>query len=142
MGITDAFGNFIGSLLSGAIRKAGDLAGSFVAKKIRAPEKWELIKVDDEEKKVSFSRIGDGGYNLLYDSKDIGQISRHETKVYKGKSENSTKYAIIYKLEVMHQNFKNRELATRIAMKIYKDYLEYAILLDKQYDEAVGKKSK
>ena len=142
MSITDSLIEFIGSMLGGVIRKAGDLAGAFVAKKIRAPEKWELIKVDDEEKKVSFSRTGDGGYNLLYDSKDIGQISRHETKAYQGKSENSAKYSIIYKLEVMHPNFKNRELATRIAMKIYKDYLDYVVLLDKKHTEAIGKKSK
>ncbi|VVC02520.1 Uncharacterised protein [Candidatus Bilamarchaeum dharawalense] len=128
MGLIDGFVGWIvqslGSMLGGFIRKLGDLAGAFVAKKIRAPEKWELIKVDDEEKKISFKRTGDGGYNVMYDTKDLGQISTYETKGYAGKSENSVKYAIIYKLEVMHQNFKNRELATRVAMKIYADYLD------------------
>lgn len=126
MSIVDSIVQILSSFLGGAIKRIGDLAGGFVAKKIRAPEKWELIKVDDEEKKVSFTRIGDGGYTLLYDTKDLGQISRFETKGYEGKSENSVKYALIYKLEVMHQNFKNRELATRIAAKMYADYLTYS----------------
>lgn len=125
MGIIDSIVQLFASFLGGAIKRVGDIAGSFVAKKIRAPEKWEMIKVDDEEKKISFKRTGDGGYNILYDTKDLGQISTYETKTYTGKSENSAKYAIIYKLEVMHQNFKNRELATRTAAKIYADYLDY-----------------
>lgn len=125
MSIIDSIVQIFGSFIGGAIRRFGDFVGAFVAKKIRAPEKWEMIKVDDEEKKISFKRTGDGGYNILYDTKDLGQISRFETKGYEGKSENSVRYAIIYKLEVMHQNFKNRELATRIAAKIYTDYLDY-----------------
>jgi succinate dehydrogenase/fumarate reductase flavoprotein subunit len=118
-GIVSWISSFIGSTLGGAIRGCGDIAAGFIKQKIKAPEPWETINVEEEEKKVDFKRTSTGGYLVYYDTKELGEISVYDLKSFPTKSEESAKLFLIYKLEVMHRNFKNRNLSRRLAEKLY-----------------------
>lgn len=80
------------------------------------------INVAAEAQKISFNRDKHGTYTVFYDGKEIGKITYHETRFWDDKSEESLKWIIRYKLQTMHLNFRNDELATIIADRLYTDY--------------------
>ncbi|MBI5051333.1 hypothetical protein HZC08_01100 [Candidatus Micrarchaeota archaeon] len=127
----------ISGLLSGIAQGLVKMLGSV----IRAPEVWELIKVDEEEKNFQFEGSPSDGYIVSYmgnTNKDrmgrvSGNINKYDFRAYDVKSEQKAIYFMIYKLETMHDYFKNRELATRFAKKMH------AHILEKLKDEEVIK---
>ena len=117
--ITSWISNMIGSLIGGGVRQGGEILGREVGKKMKGPEPWEKIKVDDEEKKFTFQKGAEGHYYLFYDAKELGYISTYDLKSFTSKTKDAAIYHLIYKLETMHKYFKNRELAKRFAEKLY-----------------------
>ncbi len=138
MGITmRILDNTIGSVVSSIsyavtniFSGIGSVIGGVIGKKIRVPEKWETIKVDEEEKKFIFEGSLSEGYVIYYKGDEkadssgrvSGTIGQYDLRSFP-KEENSALYNLIYKLEGIHDYLKNRELATRIAKKIYADAL-------------------
>ncbi|MBI2079603.1 hypothetical protein HYT84_02470 [Candidatus Micrarchaeota archaeon] len=137
MGLVDGIiGGVVGAMVYGASNVLGSLVGAVInviRSLIRGPERWELIKVEEEEKNFSFGGDPVSGYNILYTGKNNGDrfgrtggsfLSRYDLKAYDVKTENAAIYFLIYKLEVQHDWLKNRKLATLIARKLHADIME------------------
>lgn len=137
MGLVDGITNGIfGSIISAISSIFNGFTGvinSFIGKAIHGPERWEIIKVDDEEKNFEFKGDPVSGYSIYYIGKNNGDrfgrtggafLNKWDLRAFDVKGEQSGTIFLIYKLEVQHDWFKNRELATRVARKIYADIME------------------
>jgi len=70
---------------------------------------WDLINPEKEFKKVQYEQSGDG-WDVYYNDKPVGGINPSEMKVLKSKEKPKAYNFIMYKLEAMHSNFKNKKL--------------------------------
>lgn len=103
-----------------------------ISKNAKIPEKWNLINIDAEEKKFSFSGNIADGYSISYSGgsaadhsgRTSGSISKFDLRGIEAKEEQSAITFLAYKLQLIHDYMKNSELAARIAKKIFADIMK------------------
>lgn len=126
--ISGTLSTIVGSI-SGLFSGLAQALGGALGKKIRAPERWEKIKVDEEFKKFSFTGSPQEGYNVYYSGPETadrngrvaGQMSSYDFRGFENKTEQQALYHLVYKLEMIHDYMKNRELALKFAKTLLTD---------------------
>jgi|GEM_PF-3227245 len=83
-------------------------------------EQWDYINPDVEAPKYTFAKGQDGHYYIYYNSGCIGYINYCDLRSFTGRPENENKehWFLVYKLEMINPNFKNRQLAERVARNL------------------------
>ena len=101
----------------------GSVIKSTIGRLFRPPNKWDLIKPEEEFKKVEFEKVGNS-WTIHYDRRPVGDFNQSELKSIKEKTKTLAYNHIGRKLEVMHWVFKNRKLNDMVT-KAFMDKLGY-----------------
>ncbi len=118
MGILD---NIIRSVTNTATSKVTTGVSSEVSKRMKGPDPWSLINVDDYFKKIQFTPEKNGDYTVSVESDYIGSVSASSVKSLKEysriKAMGDLKRYLIGMRHKDVQIFKNEKLCKKVSEK-------------------------
>ncbi len=119
--ITRQAGSKINSSVDSTVHKATNRAASSVTKTVGGAISAATVNADDEIKKISFSRLPDGSYNLSYSNSRIQSLTRPEISLAKGKEKSKALSILSSLLVSKHPTFKTKKVADAVAEQIFTD---------------------